>query len=174
MSALSGWFVAIVVTLAVGLVSEVLYGAAYPFAHTVALLLVKLLLPGLFLSHLASDFFPPQQSRIVQGLVNAGVATLIGIVVAASLVPALAVPAIHTLRIWGYVVLQFGITLGIATLGTQMALNYLRVASGRMRGITLLVMVALAASAIWVSFDIAVVLAVLLVGLRLSEQRVPR
>jgi hypothetical protein len=43
-----------------------------------------------------------------------------------------------------------------------------------MRGITLLVMVALAASAIWVSFDIAVVLAVLLVGLRLSEQRVPR
>jgi len=84
------------------------------------------------------------------------------------------VPAVHTLRIWGYVALQFGITLGIATLGTQMALNYLRVASGRMRGITLLVMVALAASAIWVSFDIAVVLAVLLVGLRLSEQRVPR
>jgi hypothetical protein len=55
-----------------------------------------------------------------------------------------------------------------------MALNYLRVASGRMRGITLLVMAALATSAIWVSFDIAVVLAALLVGLRLSEQRVPR
>jgi hypothetical protein len=98
------------------------------------------------------------------------VAALIGVVVVASLVPALAVPTVNTLRIWGYVALQFGITLGIAGLGTQMAVNYLRVASGRLRGITLLVMVALAASAAWVSFDVAVVLAVLLVGLRLTSK----
>lgn len=170
MSALSHWFVAIIITLVVGLATEVFAGVAYPLAHTVALLLVKLLLPGFFLSHLASDFFPPKQAAIVQGLVNAGVAALIGVVVVASLVPAVAVPTVNTLRIWGYVALQFGITLGIAGLGTQMAVNYLRVASGRMRGITLLVMVALAASAAWVSFDVAVVLAVLLVGLRLTSK----
>lgn len=170
MKSLTVWFVGIIVTLAVGLVIEVLAGSAYPLAHTLALLLVKLLLPGLFLSHLASDFFPPQQARIVQSLVNAGALALISIVVVASLVPALAVPAVHMLRIWGYVALQFGITLGIVVLGIQMALNYLRVPSGRLRGVTLLVMVALAGSTVWVSFDIAVVLAFLLVGARLTAK----
>lgn len=168
MKRLSHWFVGIIATLAVGLATELFAAAAYPIAHTVALILLKLLIPGLYLSHLAGEFFPPQQARIVQSLVNAGVGLLISIVVVAWLVPELSILAIHTLRIWGYVALQFGITLGIATLGTQMAANYLRVPSGRLRGIALLVMVALAASAVWVSFDIAATLAVLIVSVRLS------
>lgn len=163
MSVRSGWFVAILITLVSGLALEGMFGIAYPAAHMCAALLLKLAVPGLFLSHLAGEFFPPQRARAIQILVNAGVATLISVVGIASLLPAMGTPAVNVFRIWGYVALQLGITGGTVMLGSTMAMNYLRVPSGRLRGITLFVMIALAVAMMWVSWDVAAVAAILLV-----------
>lgn len=170
MNALSGWFAVLIITLAIGLSIELLFGVAYPAAHISAMLLIKLAVPGLFLSHLAGEFYPPQNARAIQILVNAGVAALISIVVVASLVPSVGIPFVNTLRIWGYVALQLGITVGTVMLGSTMAMNYLRVPSGRLRGITLFVMIALATSIIWIPWDVAAGAALLLVTVRATAK----
>lgn len=170
MNALSGWFGALIITLAGGLAIELLLGVAYPAAHISALLLIKLAVPALFLSHLAGEFFPPQRARALQILVNAGVATLISIVVVASLVPSVGITFVNMLRIWGYIALQLGVTVGIVMLGSTMAMNYLRVPSGRLRGITLFVMIALATSSIWIPWDVAAGAALLLVAVRATAK----
>lgn len=170
MNALSGWFAMIIVALVLGLATELLLGVAYPVAHICAMLLIKLAVPGFFLSHLANEFFPPQRARVLQILANAGVAAMITIVVVASLVPAMGIPFVHQLRIWGYVVLQLSITAGIVMLGSTMAVNYLRVPSGRLRGIALVAMIALAASTVWVPWDAAAVAALLLFAVRATAK----
>lgn len=169
-NALSGWFAGIIIALTLGLATEFLFGVAHPAAHISAMLLMKLAVPGFFLSHLAREFFPPQRARALQILVNAGVAALIGIIVVASMVPAANVPFVNSARIWGYIALQLGITVGTVMLGSTMAMNYLRVPSGRLRGITLVVMIALSASIIWVPWDVAAVAALLLVAVRATAK----
>lgn len=165
MNAFSQWFMAIILTLATGLATKMIGGTEHMLAHSIASILLELAVPGLYMSHLASDFFPPQRARAVQWLVCGGILALLFVVVVASVVPTLSMPLVHV-RIWSYVALQLGIVLGVVALGTTMAMNYLRVPSGRFRGITLLVMVALAASIPWVSWDVAAMLAVLLLSVR--------
>ena len=165
MNAFSQWFLAIILALAAGVATKVLGGAEHLLAHAVASILFKLAVPGLYMAHLASEFFPPQRARAIQWLVCGGILALLAVVVVAFAVPALSMPLVHV-RIWSYVAIQLGIVLGVVALGTIMAMNYLRVPSGRFRGIALLVMVALAASIPWMSWDVAAMLAVLLLSVR--------
>lgn len=161
---LTRWFAAIACVVAVGVGVKMLT-SPYVFADAIGSILLELLVPALFMAHLADDFFEPRRARMVQILVISGILLLLATVVMSALLPQLSMPLLH-LRIWGYVALQLGIVLGIVMLGSTMAMNYLRVASGRFRGIVQLVMIALAATIPWVSWDVAATLAVLLLSVR--------
>lgn len=162
---LTRWFAAIACVVAVGVGVMMLTSSTHVFAHAIGSILLELLVPALFMAHLADDFFEPRRARMVQSLAITGVLLLIVAVMMSALLPQLSMPLLH-LRIWGYVALQLGIVLGVVMLGSTMAMNYLRVASGRFRGIVQLVMIALAATIPWVSWDVAAMLAVLLLSVR--------